>query len=55
MDPVKLFILVTVLATIILQAKQFDDFQEWRCFVIDGLYVAVIIALMMVTDFFAWT
>ncbi|MES2487130.1 MAG: hypothetical protein V4581_14430 [Bacteroidota bacterium] len=41
-----------MLLTIAMQAAQFHDFREWRSQVIEGIYVAVIIALMIYANFF---
>ncbi len=52
MDLFQIFIIPVVLLTIAMQAAQFHDFREWRSQVIEGIYVAVIIALMIYANFF---
>ena len=48
-------ILVITLLTVVLQAQQFVEHSEKRANIISGFYLAVIIALMLTTNFFKTT
>jgi hypothetical protein len=42
--------MIVLLVTIVLQVLQLTDFKEWRSHVIEGFYLAVIVALLLTGD-----
>ncbi|MFL9844735.1 hypothetical protein [Flavobacterium rhizosphaerae] len=54
MDPFQIIVMVVIMATIAMQALQLADFKEWRSQVIEGCYLAIIIALLIYSNFFPW-
>jgi len=51
MNPFSLVIVLALLYAIVLQFIQFFDFSEDRSLTIEVLYIAIIVALILTTDF----